>query len=248
MSSSARKTASAKRAVRTKPARSLNAASVRAEAAPRGGTPTLTRDPVRTRQRILHIAAEEFANRGFDGARIDEIVRRSKVSKNLIYHYFKSKEQLFVSVLEKAYASLHARQEAMSLTEGEALAGIRKLVIDSFNHWSQSKHFIGYLNSENFHKAKHIKKSAAIRQAYPALIGRISAVLAKGEKEGIFRAGVDPVDLYISISALAYHFFSNQHTFSVIFAKDFTTEAMLMKRLQHVEDMVLGYLQFKPAR
>lgn len=209
---------------------------------------TAPRDPVRTKQRILDIAAEEFANRGFDGARIDEIVRRSKVSKNLIYHYFNGKDALFIAVLESAYASLRKRQEDMNLVEGEPLASIRKLVIDTFTHWSQSKRFIGYLNSENFHRAKHIKKSTAITSAYPVLIENIRKVLVKGQQDGVFRRGVDPIDLYISISALAYHFFSNQHTFSAIFDKDFASEDMLAKRLKHVEDVILGYLQFKSGR
>lgn len=248
MSTITRTAARRKRAGRGKGSIPINIDEATARPLARGQAQTVSREPVRTKRRILQIAAEEFANRGFDGARVDEIGRRSKVSKNLIYHYFQSKEALFVSVLEDAYASLRTRQEAMGLKEGEPLASIRKLVIDSFNYWGQSKHFIGYLNSENFHKAKHIKKSLTIKQAYPSLIDSIGQVLLKGEKEGIFRTGVDPVDLYISISALAYHFFSNQHTFSVIFEKDFTSEMMLVKRLRHVEDVILGYLQFKPKR
>src|SRR5262245_30833628 len=40
-----------------------------------------------TRQRILNVATKEFAAKGYDGARIDDIMRASNVSKNLIYHY-----------------------------------------------------------------------------------------------------------------------------------------------------------------
>ena len=225
---------------------SVNGEKAAAARAMAGRSQAAPRDPVRTRRRILRIAADEFANRGFDGARVDEIVRRSKVSKNLIYHYFKSKDALFVSVLADAYASLRTRQEAMGLKQGDAISSIRKLIIDSFNYWSKSKDFISYLNSENFHKARHIKKSAAIKDAYPSLIENVRYVLQKGEREGVFRPGVDPIQLYISVSALAYHFFSNQHTFSVIFSQDFTSQKMLMKRLEHVEDVILGYLQYKP--
>src|ERR1700679_649290 len=90
------------------------------------------RDPVGTKERILQIAAEEFANRGYDGARVDEIVRRSKVSKNLVYHYFGSKDALFVSVLEDAYTDLRKRQEEIDLVHSEPLEGVRRLVVDSF--------------------------------------------------------------------------------------------------------------------
>lgn len=163
--------------------------------------------------RILQIAANEFARKGYDGARVDEIVRRSKVSKNLIYHYFDSKDALFVAVLERAYTKLRKRQQSMGLERSDPIEGISKPVIDSFKYWEQSKHFIAYLNSENFYNAKHIKNSKVIRGTYPALIESIRSVLRRGEEQGVFRSGVDPIDLYISISALGYHFFSNQNTF-----------------------------------
>jgi TetR/AcrR family transcriptional regulator len=204
------------------------------------------RDPSRSKQRILRIAADEFAKRGYDGARVDEIVRRCKVSKNLVYHYFQSKDALFIAVLEAAYASLHERHQAMGLKSSEPMEGISKLVIDTFKHWNESRHFIAYLNSENFYNAKHIKKSKFIRNAYPGLVEGIRGLLSRGEKQGVFRSGVDPIHLYISISALTYHFFSNQRTFSVIFGKDFNGPDMLRQRLKHVQDVIIGYLQYKP--
>jgi TetR/AcrR family transcriptional regulator len=208
----------------------------------------VTRDPERSKQRILRFAAEEFAKRGYDGARVDEIVRRCKVSKNLIYHYFNSKEALFISVLEAAYASLRQRQEEMGLESSEPLEAISKLVVDTFRYWNEARDFIAYLNSENLYNAKHIKKSKFITSTYPGLMDSIRDVLIRGEKQGVFRSGVDPIQLYISISALAYHFFSNQSTFSVIFGKDFSGADVLRLRLEHTIDLVLGYLRFKPDR
>jgi len=204
------------------------------------------RDPSRSKLRILNVAAEEFAKKGYDGARVDEIVRRCKISKNLVYHYFDSKEALFIAVLERAYATLRERQRAVVLDGSEPIEAIRNLVIDTFRYWGRSRNFIAYLNSENFHDAKHIRKSKFIRSAYPSLIDNIRSLLRRGEQQGVFRGGVDPINLYISIAALAYHFFSNQRTFSVIFGRDFSGPHMLAQRLQHVEDVVLGYLQFKP--
>jgi TetR/AcrR family transcriptional regulator len=206
----------------------------------------ILRDSNRSKQRILYVAADEFAKKGYDGARVDEIVRRCKVSKNLIYHYFDSKEALFIAVLEDAYASLRERQQAMRLDSSEPIEGISRLVMDTFKYWSKSRNFIAYLNSENFCNAKHIRKSRSIRNAYSALIENLNELLQRGEKQGVFRAGVDPIELYISISALAYHFFSNQPTFSVIFGKNFRGREILRERLKHIQDVILGYLQFNP--
>jgi len=200
-----------------------------------------------SRRRILDVAADEFAKKGYDGARVDEIARRCRISKNLIYHYFDGKEALFIAVLERAYASLRQRQQVMRLESSEPIEGISRLVIDTFKYWSKSKNFIAYLNSENYYNARHIRKSKSIRNAYPALIENIRELLQRGERQGVFRSGVDPIELYISVSALAYHFFSNQSTFSVIFGKDFRGRAVIKQRLKHIEDVILGYLQFKPG-
>jgi TetR/AcrR family transcriptional regulator len=202
-----------------------------------------TRDPERTKQRILTIASEEFANKGYDGARVDEIVRRSKVSKNLIYYYFGSKEELFIAVLESAYVNLREQQDALGINAIPPEDAIRKLVTDLFYYWRNSRAFIGFLTSENFHKAKHIKKSKFAPNAYHKLIESLSAVLDAGVEQGVFRAGVDPINLYISISGLSYQYFSNLYTLSFVLNKDLTSNEALESRLKHTEDVILGYLR-----
>lgn len=218
------------------------AATIRSKA---GTSPPkkISRDPERTKQRILTVASDEFANKGYDGARVDEIVRRSKVSKNLIYYYFGSKEALFIAVLEAAYSTLRKQQDALGLNVIPPVDAIRKLVADLFNYWRNSRAFIGFLTSENFHKAKHIKKSKFAPNAYHKLIESLSGVLKTGAEQGVFRSGVDPIDLYISISGLSYQYFSNLYTLSFVLGKDLTSDEALSSRLQHTEDVILGYLR-----
>jgi TetR/AcrR family transcriptional regulator len=218
------------------------AAAVRSKAG-RPAAKKAIRDPERTKQRILKIASDEFANKGYDGARVDEIVRRSKVSKNLIYYYFGSKEALFIAVLESAYSNLREQQDALGLNVIPPADAIRKLVADLFNYWRSSRAFIGFLTSENFHKAKHIKKSKFAANVYHKLIENLSSVLDVGVKQGVFRSGVDPIDLYISISGLSYQYFSNQYTLSFVLGKDLTSEQALASRLRHTEDVIMGYLR-----
>lgn len=126
----------------------------------------IVRDPERSRQRILAAASSEFASKGYDGARIDEIVRRGRINKNLFYYYFGSKEKLFVAVLEAAYADLRRRQDAFALDGGTPEDAIRRLVAGLFHYWRESEAFIGFLTSENLYKAKHIKKSKVASETY----------------------------------------------------------------------------------
>lgn len=199
-----------------------------------------------THQRILTIATEEFSSKGYDGARIDEIMRRSKVSKNLIYHYFGSKEQLFVTVLEAAYRRMHQSQLNWKREAATTpVEGVRQLVRLIFNHWRSSPEFIGLLTSENLHRGRHIKEANMIRADYGTVMQNLRGILEEGEKTGVFRKGVDPVDFYISISSLAYHLFSNRYTLSLLLGREYDLEHHLNARLEHIEDMVLSYLLYR---
>jgi len=59
------------------------------------------RNPQHTQQRILEAALEEFAAKGFAGARVDVIARRARINKRMLYHYFGDKEGLFREVLRR---------------------------------------------------------------------------------------------------------------------------------------------------
>jgi TetR/AcrR family transcriptional regulator len=222
------------------------AASKNGKAAAKSATAAV---PVnKTRQRILDVATREFAAKGYDGGRVDDIMRLSKVSKNLIYHYFGSKEQLFIAVLEQAYQGMHAHQLTWPLDVASPVDGIRKLVQSTFKYWRDSPEFIGLLNSENFHKGKHLRKSKLSKAGYSGLMGNIAGLLKEGEKSGDFRANVDPVELYISISALAYHYLSNRYTLSYLLDRKLSTEQEMKARILHIEDLTLGYLQYGATR
>jgi TetR/AcrR family transcriptional regulator len=199
---------------------------------------------IATRQRILNVATKEFSAKGYDGARVDDIMRVAVVSKNLIYHYFGSKEGLFIAVLESAYEGMHAYQTTWPLEVSSPIEGVRKLVQSTFKYWRDSPEFIGLLNSENFHKGRHLRKSKLTKAGYSGLLGNIDNLLREGERSGDFRAGVDAVELYISISALAYHFLSNRYTLAYLLDRKLSTEEDMNARIAHIEELILGYLRF----
>src|ERR1043166_2032622 len=66
--------------------------------------PVATRNPERSRERILVAAFKEFAAKGFAGARVDTIARRASINKRMLYHYFGDKEALFREVLRRKMA------------------------------------------------------------------------------------------------------------------------------------------------
>lgn len=195
-----------------------------------------------TRSKILSAATSEFAEKGYDGARVDEIARLSGLQKNVIYYYFQSKEGLFTEVLIQTYSAIMAVREKSSIDGLDPIEAMRKLVFATGLNWGRNPEFLRLLQSENICKGRHIKASGVIPQLYNPLIKAITTVLKNGVDQGIFRSDVDPIELYISITSLSAHYVSHQHTFDAIFTKRLMTPKRLKNRLEHCADMVVRYL------
>jgi TetR/AcrR family transcriptional regulator len=201
------------------------------------------RDSARTMERILAAGMKEFAEKGLAGARVDKIARRSGLNKNMIYHYFGSKEGLFEAVLERMYASIRERQHDLQLRDMAPEEGMRALIEFTFDAFVERPEFTSLINTENLCKARHIKRSPKILALYEPLLETINDLLRRGEATGVFRPAVDPVDLYVSIVSLGEYYLSHRYTLSALLRADLTSESRLGQRYAHVVDMVLGYLR-----
>jgi len=191
---------------------------------------------------ILNAATQEFSSKGFDGARVEAIAKAAGVNINLIYHYFGNKETLFVSVMEDAYRLIRTHHNDMNLRALDPVAAMADLVRSTFELFSENRHIIGLLASENVHEACHIRQSDEIENLYNPLLDFITETLARGEAEGVFRSGVDPVELFITISAQSYFHLSNRHTLGFILHRDLASAESLAARKAHAVDVVLSYL------
>jgi TetR/AcrR family transcriptional regulator len=201
-----------------------------------------TRNPEASRAKILQAARDEFVSHGLSGARVDRIAARSGVNKNLIYHYFGSKDALYLAVLEGIYAGLRERQQDKDLRELPPVEGVRRLVQSTFDHFVATPELIRLMSVENIHFGRYLKHSQSIKPLYRGLLDTIQILLKRGQAESVFRSDVDAIDLYLSISGLAYFFLSNQHTLSWLLDRDLVARRRILKRRQHVVEMVLGYL------
>jgi AcrR family transcriptional regulator len=203
----------------------------------------ITRDPERTRGAILAAATQEFTTNGLTGARVDAIAQRARVNKRMIYHYFGDKEGLYLAVLEATYGSIRAAETDLHLTDRDPVDGMRELVLFTWRYFLAHPEFLSLLGTENLHKAAYLKRSKRIRELHSPLVGMISALLARGAEARLFRAGVDPVELYITIAALGFFYLSNRHTLSTIFGRDLAAPKSIAAREQHIVDVVLNYLK-----
>ena len=201
-----------------------------------------TRNKERTRALILAAATEEFAEKGFAGARIEQIAERSGSNKRMLYYYFNNKEDLFLAVMQDTYKTIRDAESELRLLDLPPIEAIRRLITFTWDYYNQHPEFLHLLNTENLYHASHIKKSKNIGFYNSKLIGTLNEILIRGQNEKLFRGGVDPLQLYISIAALSYFYLSNNDTLSTVFVRDLNTPKAKVERLQHMIDLVLGYL------
>ena len=201
------------------------------------------RNPEATRNKLLVAARREFADSGLAGARVDEIAARAGVNKQLVYHYFGDKDALYLAVLEWVYEEIRAHERELNLEGLPPERAIRKLIESSFDHLATHPDFILLLNDENRAGARHVRGSRKLEAMHSPLVSLVSKILSEGVRSGVFRKGINPVHLYISIAGLSYFFFSNTPTLSAIFGKDLSSAAAKRARRKHVVDLLLQALR-----
>jgi AcrR family transcriptional regulator len=189
------------------------------------------RNPDETKRRILAAAKVEFARKGLGGARVDDIAARAKANKRMMYHYFGNKEDLFRQVVEDAYGEFREREAALVLDSLEPVAAIKALIAFIWKYFLENPEFITLVNSENLHKARHIRKSERMREMSRLFVGRMQHLLDRGVKAKVFRKGLDPVQVNISIAAVGYYYLTNHFTGSIVFERDLMTREALAARL-----------------
>jgi AcrR family transcriptional regulator len=190
------------------------------------------RNPYDTKRRILAAAKVEFAKKGLGGARVDDIAARAKANKRMMYHYFGNKEELFRQVVEDAYGEFRDREAALELDSLEPVAAVKTLIAFIWKYFLDNPEFITLVNSENLHKARHIKKSQRMQEMNRSFVRRMQHLLERGVKAQVFRKGLDPVQVNISIAAVGYYYLTNRFTGSIVFERDLMAEDALAARLE----------------
>ncbi|MFM6852721.1 MAG: TetR/AcrR family transcriptional regulator [Sphingopyxis sp.] len=195
-----------------------------------------------TRRNILEVAAREFADKGLAGARIDEIADRTNSSKRMIYYYFGGKDELYRAVLEQSYAAIREREASENFDALPADEALRQHVMHTFDYHDRHPEFVRLVMNENIHRADHLKHVDGIKDRNKSVVAAIMAILSRGVAAGLFRPDIDPVDLHMSISALAFYNVSNRHTFSTIFERDIGSADAVAERRERVADMILAFV------
>lgn len=201
-----------------------------------------TNDPARTMAEILTVATHEFADKGLTGARIDEIAAATRTSKRMIYYYFGSKDGLYLAVLEEAYRRMRAIESDLHLDDLPPVQALQKLVEFTYDHHRDNEDFIRLVMSENIQRGDYLRQSQSIQQLNSNAIQSVRAVYDRGVGQGVFRPGLDPVDIHSAISAFTFFNVSNRHTFGLIFQDRASLDKANTLKREHVVDLILRFV------
>ncbi|MCF7532821.1 TetR/AcrR family transcriptional regulator [Pseudomonas petrae] len=199
-------------------------------------------NPEKTREDILQAAVAEFVSQGLSGARVDAIAERTQTSKRMIYYYFNSKEQLYTEVLEKLYGDIRNTESSLKLDVLAPEEAVRRLVEFTFDHHDRNVDFVRIVCIENIHNGANVKQSPTIRELSRNVLQALDDTLRRGERDGVFRPGVQAVDLHMLMSSFCFYRVSNRHTFSEIFQIDLEEEAVKARQKAMICDAVMRYL------
>ncbi|GAB7046187.1 TetR/AcrR family transcriptional regulator [Catenuloplanes indicus] len=200
------------------------------------------RDAARTRAEIIDVATDEFAHRGYAGARVDEIAARTRTTKRMIYYYFGGKEQLYRAVLERAYAEIRAAERAVDVEHLEPVTAVRRLAEVTFDHHEAHPAFIRLVGVENAQQARHVAHAARMTDLNSSAVDLLRGVLERGQAGGVFRTDVDALDVHLMISSFCFFRVANRHTFGALFDRDLLDPARREHYRTMLGDLVTGYL------
>ena len=213
---------------------------------PADAAPPRKRDAERTQRRILAAARKEFARKGLGGARVDDIAKAAKANKRMIYHYFGSKDELFKRVVVDAYVDLRTAEQKLNLEHLDPEEALESLVRFTWKYYLRNPEFLNLVNNENLHRARHLKRSEVINVVSRKFVGMVGRILKRGEDSGVFRTGIDPVQLNITIAAIGYYYLTNRFTGSIIFERDLMATDALEQRLEFNIDTILRLVKAQP--
>ncbi len=199
------------------------------------------RNPEKSRKMILLAAENEFAEKGFFGARVDEIAAAADINKRMIYAYFGDKEELYKQVLLQSYRKMEEVEQRLVALDlsGEEL--ITSIINTYFDFLSENPTFVNILMWENLNKGKYLREienSIIERKTIQYFINSID----EGKKRGVFRKNIDSFQVVLSLITTCFSNFSNQYTLSKLFHTDLTDKENIEMRKKHTAEIMKTYI------
>ena len=127
------------------------------------------REPHNTEQKIIEAAKKVFIDKGFDGARMQEIANEAKINKALVHYYFRSKDKLFDAIFKEAFQQFFPKVVEIRMTEKPLFEKIEFFIDTYITMLSNNPHLPSFVMHEinrNPGRIVDIIKSSGVRPEY----------------------------------------------------------------------------------
>ena len=211
--------------------------------APDAATPIARRSTNTKRDtisRLLEVAKMEFTEKGLEGARIDEIARRAGITKQLIYHYYGSKEELFTAIIEETAASAMAEFVVLELDHLAPTEALRAFLFHVFDQYERYPFLATSVVEENRQHGLHVSARNEFPHLTPLVWSKLGRILDRGVRSGEFRPGLDPTRLLATCTLLMGGCFIHGYCLSVMMRLDLNTATGKKIWREHAADFILS--------
>lgn len=198
------------------------------------------RSSVDTLERIFLSARAEFAEHGFDGAKLERIGRNAGVTKQLVYHYFKTKEELYAVVLDRVAEEIESLLDDPDYDRLPPPDALRRLLDHMIAALAERPYMVAMTLDQGLHRGQHLSRRSPYLPTINGLVDkRLAPILRRGADEGVFRADVDPLLCYWSMFALATVVFTQSWAMTRSTGTDFATAEGIARWGGHAADLIL---------
>lgn len=200
------------------------------------------------KEKLLLCAVNEFAEYGYEGARVDNIVKAAGCSKQTVYHHFGNKENLFIEVLEYTWNDIREKERELDISGLSPVIAIEKIIDFTWDYYINNPWFLKIVHSENQSKGVHYKKSKRLAEINHAHLQSMASLLEEGQRQKTFKKDIDPLQININIAALGAYYLINQYTLGMVYHISMVSPEALEARRRVIKETILSWLLVNPAR
>ncbi|EAA7190121.1 TetR/AcrR family transcriptional regulator [Salmonella enterica] len=199
------------------------------------------------KEKLLLCAVNEFAEYGYEGARVDNIVKAADCSKQTVYHHFGNKENLFIEVLEYTWNDIRQKEKALDVSGLSPAQAIEKIIDFTWDYYIANPWFLNIVHSENQSKGVHYAKSKRLPEINYSHLELMASLLEKGKALNIFKQDIGPLQVNINIAALGGYYLINQHTLGLVYHISMVSPQALEARRKVIKETIMSWLLIDKA-
>lgn len=191
--------------------------------------------PLDTRLRILHAAADLFAEKGFHGASLREIAGKVGIRTPSLFYHFKSKGDLYLAVMGMMFGDVKDLVGMGLAFDGTHAQRLENLVRQYAYHVAQHRNYAMLFFREILDNRANLE--AASRAHIFPVLDTVASFIREGQAAGEFRA-VDPIQFIFSVIGMTVHYYMAAPVVSPLSPEKIMSQAGIDERVEHIVDMV----------